>query len=452
MSIKSLHLQSLWLRARALFSLGDNRWGRGDDNEPPKTPPNQDNNRRPGNAPPDLDQLWRDFNERINALFGRKNNRGGGNRQSGPANSRSSYIAILVLSVILVLGWLGSGIYIVHEGQVGIVLRFGKYVYTTDPGIQWRLPYPFEANETVNMSQVRSIEIGREGAVRQANLNNASMLTREENIVDVTFAVQYRLKDGADFLFNNADAEANVKQAAETAVREIVGRSTMDFVLYAGREQVAQDLAKSIQHILDSYKTGILVTSVTMHNVQPPSQVQAAFDDAVKAGQDRERQKSEAQAYEKDILPRAEGAGDRIIQEAEAYRERIVAQAQGDTSRFEAILAEYNKAPDVTRERMYLETMEQIFDRVSKVLVDNRNGNNLIYLPLDKLGSSKNSAGGFAGENDKKVQTVNSAGKQEQTNAPSMIQNNTDRSRVRDNAGPRERRYDVVSDLLGDNQ
>lgn len=211
------------------------------------------------------------------------------------------------------------------------------------------------------------------------------MLTADENIIDVRFAVQYRIKDAADFLFNNADAEANVSQAAETAVREIVGRSKMDFVLYEGREQVALELTQAIQKILDSYRDGILVTSVTMQNVQPPQQVQAAFDDAVKAGQDRERQKNEAQAYANNVIPRATGTAARMIEEAEGYKAKVVAQATGDAQRFDAIQAQYAKAPGVTRERMYLDTMQQVYGRSSKVLIDSRSNNNLLYLPLDKL-------------------------------------------------------------------
>jgi membrane protease subunit HflK len=302
----------------------------------------------------------------------------GGSGKAGP-------IGILVVLGIAILVWLASGVYIVQEGQEGVVLRFGRYVYTTPAGIQWRAPYPFEANETVNMSQVRSIEIGRNGTIRATNLKDSSMLTQDENIIDVRFAVQYRIKDASAFLFNNADAEANVAQAAETAVREIVGKNKMDFVLYEGREQVAIELAASIQRILDSYSTGILVTSVTMQNVQPPEQVQASFDDAVKAGQDRERQKNEAQAYANDVVPRARGTAARMLEEAEGYKARIVAQAEGDTDRFDAVQGEYAKAPAVTRERLYLDTMQQLYSKSSKVLIDSKGNNSMIYLPLDKL-------------------------------------------------------------------
>lgn len=372
-----------WQRVRALFSMNDPRWGRGDGKE--NTPDSQQNRPpdREGGGPPDLDELWRDFNRRLNALFGRRS--GGGSPSGEERGGTSGKLGILIILAILVAAWLASGIFIVQEGQAGVVLRFGRYVYTTAPGIQWRMPYPFEADETVNMSQVRSIEIGRNGTIRAANLKDSSMLTADGNIIDVRFAVQYRIKDASAFLFNNADAEDNVAQAAETAVREIVGKSKMDYVLYEGREEVAAQLAQSIQKILDSYDTGILVTSVTMQNVQPPEQVQAAFDDAVKAGQDRERQKNEAQAYANDVVPRAKGAAARLIEEAQGYKARVIAEAEGNAQRFKEVQAEYAKAPAVTRERMYLDTMQQIYSRSTKVLIDGRANNNMIYLPLDKL-------------------------------------------------------------------
>ncbi|MGI4858882.1 MAG: FtsH protease activity modulator HflK [Janthinobacterium lividum] len=402
--VKNHKFGTVWQRALAVFSLNDPGWGRGagKDGESGNTsgerdkgargserPSRNEQNRPPnggreGGGPPDLDELWRDFNQRLNRLFNRK---GGGKSplDSGRPSGRVGSIGALVLLGIAVLVWLGSGIYIVQEGQAGVVLRFGRYVYTTPAGIQWRAPYPFEANEIVNMSQVRSIEIGRNGTIRETNLKDSSMLTSDGNIIDVRFAVQYRIKDASDFLFNNADAEANVAQAAETAVREIVGKSKMDYVLYEGREQVAIELAASIQRILDAYATGILVTSVTMQNVQPPEQVQAAFDDAVKAGQDRERQKNEAQAYANDVVPRARGTAARMQEEAEGYKARIVAQAEGDAARFDAVQAEYAKAPAVTRERLYLDTMQQIYAKSSKVLVDGKANNSMLYLPLDKL-------------------------------------------------------------------
>ena len=264
-------------------------------------------------------------------------------------------------------------------------MTFGKYDYTAKPGINWRMPWPIQSDETVNLSGVRSVEVGRPVLIKATNQKDSSMLTEDENIIDVRFAVQYRLKDPTDYLFNNRDPDAAVIQAAETAVREIVARSKMDTVLYEGREKIGIDLASSIQKILDSYKTGIYVTSVTVQNVQPPEQVQAAFDDAVKAGQDQERLKSEGQAYANDIIPRAKGTGARLIQEAEGYKARVVATAEGDATRFKQILVEYAKAPQVTRDRMYIDSMREMYSNVTKVLVDTTKSNSLLYLPLDKI-------------------------------------------------------------------
>jgi membrane protease subunit HflK len=273
----------------------------------------------------------------------------------------------------------------IQEGQAGVVLTFGKYDYTARPGINWRLPFPIQSTEIVNLSAVRSVEIGRSVVIKGTNQKDSSMLTEDENIIDVRFAVQYRLKDPMEYLFNNRDPDMAVVQAAETAVREIVGRSKMDTVLYEGREKIAIDLSMSIQKILDSYKAGIFITSVTVQNVQPPEQVQAAFDDAVKAGQDQERLKSEGEAYANDILPRAKGTAARLIQEAEGYRARVIAMAEGDSIRFKQIYTEYAKAPQVTRDRMYIDTMKEIYNNVSKVLVDTTKSNSLLYLPLDKI-------------------------------------------------------------------
>jgi len=247
------------------------------------------------------------------------------------------------------------------------------------------MPWPIQSEETVNLSGVRSVEVGRPVLIKATNQKDSSMLTEDENIIDVRFAVQYRLKDPTDYLFNNRDPDTAVVQAAETAVREIVARSKMDTVLYEGREKIGIDLAASIQKILDSYKTGIYVTSVTVQNVQPPEQVQAAFDDAVKAGQDQERLKSEGQAYANDIIPRAKGTAARLIQEAEGYKARVEATAEGDAARFKQVLVEYAKAPGVTRDRMYTTAMSEMYSNVTKVIVDTTRNNSLLYLPLDKL-------------------------------------------------------------------
>jgi len=366
------------------FSLNDPRWGRGSQD----SEPNNQDGKRPNDGPPDLDQLWRDFNRRLNRMLGNKGggrNGGDGGGDGFNSDMKGAGIGITLLLAIAVFLWLVSGFFIVQEGQTAVVKTFGRYSHSTPPGFNWRWPYPIQSHETVNMDTVRTVEIGYRNNVRNKQLRESLMLTDDENIVDIQFAVQYRLKDAAAWLFNNREQEEMVKQVAETAVREIVGKSKMDFVLYEGREQVAFDVNKLMQEILDRYSSGVLITDVNMQNVQPPEQVQAAFDDAVKAGQDRERQKNEGQAYANDVIPRARGAASRLLQEAEAYRSRVVAAAEGDAARFRQVLAEYQKAPGVTRDRMYLETMQEIFANTTKLMVDTRNNSNLLYLPLDKL-------------------------------------------------------------------
>jgi len=332
-------------------------------------------------GPPDIEAVFRDINKKISALFG---NKGGGTAGGGGAHKKTNVSMGLVVAVAMLL-WLASGFYIVDASQRGVVLRFGSFVETTQPGPRWHIPFPVESVEVVNISQVRTVEIGYRENVKNKILKESLMLTDDENIIDIQFAVQYVLKDPAEYLFNNRAPDENVRQAAETSIREIVGKNKMDFVLYEGREQVAAATTKLIQESWDRYKSGILVSKVTMQNAQPPEQVQAAFDDAVKAGQDRERQKNEGQAYANDVIPRAKGAAARLMQEAEGYRQRVIASAEGDASRFKQILVEYEKAPAVTRERMYIEMMQQILTSTSKVMVDQKSGTSLLYLPLDKL-------------------------------------------------------------------
>jgi membrane protease subunit HflK len=381
-------LVSLIKKIGVKFSLNDPRWGRGSQNDDQQ--PNQDGKRpNPNEGPPDLDQLWRDFNQRLNRFFGK---RGGGGNGSGGAGGggfqpdmRGAGIGAGIVAVIALFLWLVSGFFIVQEGQTAVVTSFGKYSHSTPAGFNWRWPYPIQSHEIVNVSQVRTVEVGYRSTARNKQPQESLMLTDDENIIDIQFAVQYRLKNAADWVFNNRDQEQVVKQVAETAIREVVGKSKMDFVLYEGREKVALDVGQLMQQIVDRYQAGVQITNVTMQGVQPPEQVQAAFDDAVRAGQDRERQKNEGQAYANDVIPKARGAAARLMQEAEAYRSRVVATAQGDASRFKQVLTEYQKAPAVTRDRMYLETMQQIFANTTKVMVDAKGANNLLYLPLDKL-------------------------------------------------------------------
>ncbi len=359
-----------------LMSMNDHGWG---------NRPNPGGNNR-GDGPPDLEELWRDVNRHLSSVFGKKGNgrgTGGGDDMRPPLNSRQFGGGIVILLVLVLAMWLASGIYIVDEGQRGVVLRFGSYNRITGPGPNMRLPWPVESHEIVDLSRVRTIEVGYRGSSKV--LKEALMLTDDENIVMVQFAVQYRLKDAQNFIFKNRHPEETVMGAAETAIREVVGKSKMDFVLYEGREQIAANTTKLMQEILDRYETGVLVTAVTLQSTQPPEQVQAAFDDAVKAGQDRERQKNEGQAYANDVIPRARGTASRLLQEAEGYKQSVIANAEGEASRFKQILVEYNKAPEVTRSRMYLDTVQQVMSSTSKVMVDARSGSNLLYLPLDKL-------------------------------------------------------------------
>jgi len=337
-------------------------------------------NRKNG-GPPDLEEMLRNFNRKLSGFFGGKGGGGGGASPGGVGGG----IGLIVAIVALV--WVGSGFYIVDSSQRGVVLRFGKFTETTQPGPRWHFPYPVETVEIVNLSQVRTVEVGYRDNERNKRPQESLMLTADGNIIDIQFAVQYVLKDPTDYLFNNrmTDDKEVVRQAAETSIREVVGKNKIDYVLYEARGQVAADTTKLMQEILDRYKTGILISQVNLKNAQPPQEVQAAFDDALKAGQDKERQKNEGQAYANDVVPRATGEAARLMQEAEGYKKAVTADAEGEASRFKLILAEYNKAPQVTRERMYIDMMQQILSNTTKVMVDQKNGNSLLYLPLDKL-------------------------------------------------------------------
>ena len=375
-------LASILKRAGIKLTLNDPRWGR-----KPEGDNKAQEGKRPGDGPPDLEQMWRDFNARLNRLFGQKN-KGGGGDNGGPGmggDMKGAGATAGVVAAIILFIWLASGAFIVQEGQAGVVTTFGKLSRTTGAGFNWRWPYPFQAHETVNVSQVRTAEIGYRSNVKNKRPQEALMLTDDENIIDIQFAVQYTLKNPVDWLFNNRDQDETVRQVAETSIREVVGKSKMDFVLYEGREKVANDVQMLMQQIVDRYALGAVITNVTMQGVQPPEQVQGAFDDAVKAGQDRERAKNEGQAYANDVIPRARGNASRLLQEAEAYRSMVTENATGNASRFSQVLAEYQKAPGVTRDRMYLDTMQQIFTSASKVMVDAKSNSNLLYLPLDKL-------------------------------------------------------------------
>lgn len=382
-------------RLWGMFNLNDPRWGRGDDtknsegNRPDQKP--GDNGRGPNQGPPDLDELWRDFNRRLGNLFGGRRRGGGDGGGFGGGNfqpdMKSAGIGAGLVAAIVVLIWLGTGFFIVQEGQQAVITQFGRYKATVGAGFNWRLPYPIQRHELVYVSQIRSVDVGRDSIVKATGLKDSAMLTEDENIVEVKFAVQYRLKDARQYLFASKDPSAAVVQAAEAAVREVVGKMKMDSALAEERDQIGPRVRDLMQNILDRYGVGIEVVGINLQQsgVRPPEQVQAAFDDVLKAGQERERAKNEAQAYANDVIPRAVGSASRLTQEADGYKSRIIAQAQGDTQRFKAILAEYQRAPQVTRDRMYLDAMQQIYSSVTKILVETRQGSQLLYLPLDKI-------------------------------------------------------------------
>ncbi len=396
-------------RIRGMFNLNDPQWGRGEESagqdqprpddqpqrpsEPPRQPPAElpRGGRGPNQGPPDLDELWRDFNRKLSGLFGGRGGRGGpgGGKGGGgfQPDMKSAGLGVGVIAGIAVLIWLGSGFFIVQEGQQAVITQFGKYHSTVGAGFNWRLPYPIQRHETVRVTQIRSVDVGRDNVIKATGLRESAMLTQDENIVEIKFAVQYRLNDARAYLFESKSPDDAVVQAAESAVREVVGKMSMDNAMADERDQIAPRVRELMQTILDRYKVGIEVVAVNMQQggTRPPEQVQAAFDDVLKAGQERERVKNEAQAYANDVVPRAVGTAARLTQEAEGYKARIVAQADGDAQRFSSVLGEYQKAPQVTRDRMYLDTMQQIYTGVNKIIIDSREGGNLMFLPLDKV-------------------------------------------------------------------
>ncbi len=389
-----------------MFNLNDGRWGRGDDANPqnngstpppegPQPPPADDGKRpRPSasNGPPDLDELWRELNRKLNKFLGQ--NRGGGNQPPGggggggfsPDFKQARGLLGLVAGVVVLI-WLATGFFIVQEGQQAVITQFGRYHSTAGAGFNWRAPFPIQRHEVVFVTQIRSLDVGRDTIIKATGLRESAMLTEDENIVEIKFAVQYRLTDARAYLFESKNPTDAVMQAAETAVREVVGKMRMDAALSEDREQIAPRVRKIMQGILDQYNVGIEVVGINLQQggVRPPEQVQAAFDDVLKAGQERERAKNEAEAYANDVIPRAVGSASRLKQEADAYKSRIVAQAQGDAQRFKSLYSEYQKAPQVTRDRLYINAMQEIYSSVTKVLVESKQGSNMLYLPLDKI-------------------------------------------------------------------
>ena len=338
--------------------------------------------RRGNEGPPDLDELWRRFNQKLNSVLGK---RGGGDSGGGGMGGAAAGGGLGIVLVLILLIWAASGIYIVDASERGVILRFGKFLESTLPGPHWHIPWPVESVEIVNVSEVRTIEVGFRNNVRSKVPSESLMLTDDENIVDLQFAVQYIRANPEDYLFYNRNPDKTVKEVAESAIREIVGKSKMDFVLYEGREEIAVNAKALMQGILERYRTGITVSQVTMQNAQPPEQVQASFDDAVKANQDMERQKNEGQAYYNDVVPKAQGVAARLLQEAEGYKQRVIASAAGEAARFDQVLSEYRKAPRVMRDRLYIDAMEEVLSNTTKVIIDQKASSNLLFLPLDKL-------------------------------------------------------------------
>jgi len=337
-------------------------------------------------GPPDLEEMWRDFTRKLSSFFG-FGKKGGGDPGNGfQPDARSAGVGAAVVVLIVVVVWLFSGSFIVQEGQRGVVTTFGRYSHTVEAGWGWRWPFPIQAEQTIDFTQTKTVEIGGNSLSPSTGLRDSAMLTQDENIVEVQFSVQYNLKDARAFLYSNSNpGEAIVRAAAESAVREIVGSSSIDSVLYEERGALTASLIKSIQLQLDTLDSGILIANVNIESVNPPEQVQAAFHDVVKAGVDRDALKSEGQAYANQVVPAAQGNAARLREDALGYKARIVNAAEGDADRFKAIYAEYQKAPAVTRDRMYIDAMQDVYSHVTKVMVDTHGGTNLIQLPLDKL-------------------------------------------------------------------
>ncbi|WP_295446959.1 FtsH protease activity modulator HflK [uncultured Thiodictyon sp.] len=329
-------------------------------------------------GPPDLDEVVRKLQEKLGGLFG--GNKPGGNGGAGGggfklAGGGLGARGVGIVVAVLVLIWLATGIYIVGPAERGVVLRFGKYLDSTDPGPHWIIPYPIETVEKVNVDEVSSFS------------HEAAMLTKDENIVDVELTVQSLIQDPAQYLFQDQNPGRSIKDATETVVRKTIGGSKLDFILTDGREAIETTIRERVQELMNLYKTGLKVTSVNMQPAKPPEQVKEAFDDAIKAREDKQRSENQAEAYSNQILPQARGEAARITADAKAYRDKVIAESEGEAARFTSVLTAYQKAPGVTRERLYLDTMEQVFSGTNKVMLDVKEGGNssLLYLPLDQL-------------------------------------------------------------------
>lgn len=340
-------------------------------------------------SPPDLEEVMRGLQDKIGRILGGD---GGGNGGSNAPIRAAGLLAIVALGL-----WGLTGIYLVDEGSRGVVIQFGRYSETTMPGIHWHIPAPVESVEIVNMDQQRFLEIGYRSGGRQQSLGSvpkeALMLTQDENIIDIQLAVQYQVKDAKAYLFNIAEPDATLKQVIESAQRAVIGKNTMDYVLTEGRGRIADEIKTEIQQTLDQYQTGIQVSNVSLVDAQPPDEVQSAFEDAIKAREDEQRFKNEAEAHANSVIPEARGKAARLVEESEAYKQEAITRAEGEASRFKQLLAEYEKSPEVTRERMYLDAMQEIFGQSQTLLVDVKASNNVLYLPIDKKLKSGSSVG-----------------------------------------------------------
>ena len=376
-------------------------------------------------GPPDLDEAIRSLQEKLSGLFGGGKRGGGDSSDGGPSGSSIGFgLGILIVGALVL--WAISGLYIIDAGNRGVVTRFGAYTETTQPGLNWHYPAPIEQVEVVNIAEQRFIEVGYRSGGSQQTLGSvpreALMLTRDENIVDVRLAVQYQIKDAKNYAFNVLNQKATLKQVTESVERGVIGHNTMDFALTEGRSEIVAEIKVEIQEVMDNYKSGILITSVNLQDAQPPEPVQGAFEDAIKAREDKERFINEAQAYSNGVIPVARGEAARKIQQAEGYKARVIARSEGKASRFSQLLVAYKKAPEITRKRIYIEAMEDVLSNTTTVMIDVKGSNNLLYLPLDKLGSK-------ASASKPKTNVVHSSSKSVHTSSSTQTTRNSSRSR-----------------------
>jgi len=369
-------------------------------------------------GPPDLDEVIRDIQRKISSLFGGKKSSNNNNVSDIKGDGGGFSLGYGLIAAVIFVVWLASGIYIVQPAERGVELRFGAYTETTLPGPHWHLPYPFEQVETVDVAQIRTAQIGfRQGGGTVSS--ESLMLTKDENIIELKVEVQFHVEDAAKYLFNVENPDLTLRQMTESAVRETVGQTSMDDVFKTGRASMSKKIEIALQSLMEAYGTGLVVTSFNMPDIQPPPQVQVAFADVVKADADKENQKNGALAYAKDIVPKARGKAVRVEQEAQAYKNKTIAKARGETSRFLQVLTEYEKAPAITKERLYLDTMELVYGRSQKVLVDvSKDSNNVLYLPLDKMRNNSNMLpAGVEMDNANLSSSINST-----SNSPSPVQ------------------------------